>query len=84
MVRKRAKRKATATSGPNNTGLVESSEKNSTRVLNNELTSVKKLSPDQEMPHNEFGLFLKRNVQPLSDNPASDKITMVFKRALML
>ena len=83
MVRKRVKRKATATSSSSASG-VENIEKSSPQGFSEDLGNVTAVTPDKGMSHNDLDIFLKGHAQPLSDNPASEKVTMVFGSALKL
>jgi hypothetical protein len=78
MVRKRVKRKATAISSTTASGVLENIEKNSAQVYNQDLPNVKTVIPNQEMPCNDLDLLLKGHNQPIPDNLASVKFTMVF------
>lgn len=82
MVRKRVKRKATAASSASALGVVENNEKGSAQVYNEDLTNVTPVTPDREVPHNDFDMYLKEHVRRVSDKPASEKVTTVFSSAL--
>ncbi|XP_014205339.1 vacuole membrane protein 1 [Copidosoma floridanum] len=80
MVRKRVKRKATAASGANASGATNNTEKSSTQVHNKNLSSVRAVASDKEMSHNDLDLCLKEYIQPISNEPASDKHTTINKQ----
>lgn len=80
MVRKRVKRKTTAASGA---GAVESNEKSPTQVYNEDSSSVTPVTtPDRDVSRNDFEMYLKGRVHPVSDKSASEKVTTVFSSAL--